>query len=97
MSIGDAAEESCQQSITIEAGWDTEGNTNGGYLMQKAAWVMADLADRSQPLSVTAHFLRPVPGGAAQVTAQVLKCGASPADLLLVAQARQLAVEPRPR
>ena len=60
---------------TIPAGWDVMGNTDGGFLMAVAARAAADAADRPDPVTVTAHFMRPV--GAADVTidTEVLRSG----------------------
>lgn len=59
----------------ILPGWDIMGNADGGYLMAVAARAAADAADRPDPVSVTAHFMRPVGAGPVSLQAEVLRSG----------------------
>jgi hypothetical protein len=59
----------------IHGGWDIGGNANGGYLMALAAAGLRQVADRPDPVSITAHYLSPGRPGEAQVTGTVLKAG----------------------
>lgn len=62
-------------AATVPPGWDIMGNVNGGYLMATAARAAADAVGRPDPVTVTAHFMRPT--GAADVTieTEVLRTG----------------------
>ena len=59
----------------IHDGWDIGGNANGGYLMALAANGLRQVADRPDPVSVTAHYLSPGRPGDALVTGEVIKAG----------------------
>ena len=48
---------------------------NGGYLMAIAARAMALVAERPDPVTLTAHFLRPAVVGPVEVTTEVVKAG----------------------
>jgi hypothetical protein len=50
-------------SAAIEPGWDIGGNANGGYLLVLAARAMAQATGSPDPVSVTAHYLRPGKAG----------------------------------
>jgi hypothetical protein len=56
-------------------GWDIEGNANGGVLLALAARAMAMETGRPDPLSVTAHYLRPVRVGPVTVKTDIVKSG----------------------
>ena len=43
----------------VHDGWDIAGNANGGYLLAIAGRAMRDASGRPDPVSVTAHYLRP--------------------------------------
>ena len=58
---------------TLASGWDIGGNANGGYLMALAANGLRQVADRPDPVSVTAHYLSPGRPGDALVTGEVIK------------------------
>ncbi len=57
------------------AGWDINDNANGGVMLAMAARAMALEAGRPDPLTVTAHYLRPVKAGPVSVQATVVKAG----------------------
>ena len=59
----------------IHAGWDINGNANGGYLLALAARHMVAVSGRPDPVSVTAHYLSPGKPGPVQVDAAVVKAG----------------------
>ncbi|MEM1089923.1 MAG: thioesterase family protein [Pseudomonadota bacterium] len=64
-----------ETSIDVPEGWDIGGNTNGGYLMLRAAKFMREQAQRAMAVTVTGHFLRPVAAGPAQLTCDEIKRG----------------------
>lgn len=59
----------------IDEGWDIGGNANGGYLLGIAARAMQHASGRPDPVSITAHYLRPGRPGPAEVTTTVVKEG----------------------
>jgi len=59
----------------IKSGWDIMGNANGGYLLSIAARAAASEAERPDPVSVTAHFLRPGKPGMVRIKTGVLRSG----------------------
>ena len=59
----------------IHAGWDINGNANGGYLMALAARHMRAVSGRPDPVSVTGHYLAPGRPGEVCVDATVVKAG----------------------
>lgn len=59
----------------VQPDWDIFGVTNGGYLMAIGARAMSAAAGDRRPVSVTAHFLRPVSAGPVQVAVDELKRG----------------------
>ncbi len=69
----------------VSAAWNIGENPNGGYLMAIALQAMRaqvaavdPLADQPDPLTLTAHFLRPgVPDAPATIDTEVLKMGRS--------------------
>lgn len=58
----------------VHPGWDIGGNANGGYLMALAARAMAEVAGRP-PLTLTAHYLRPVPAGPCSIDVVPVRAG----------------------
>jgi acyl-CoA thioesterase len=62
-------------AAVIAEGWDVLGNTNGGYLLTLAARASMEEAGRPDPVSVTAHYLRPSQAGEAEIGTTVLKEG----------------------
>lgn len=61
----------------IHDGWDIGGNANGGYLLAMAVRAMLAASERDDPLTVTAHYLRPGRPGPAHVDTEVVKAGKS--------------------
>jgi acyl-CoA thioesterase len=57
--------------------WDIFGISNGGYLMAIAARAMSEAGDGRLPVSVTAHFTRPVSAGAVTIDVDTVKVGKS--------------------
>jgi acyl-CoA thioesterase len=62
-------------SASIAEGWDIMGNADGGYLLAMTARAAADHAGRSDPISVTAHFLNPGSPGPVTVNTTVEREG----------------------
>lgn len=61
----------------IEDGWSIAGNANGGYLISIAARAMRDASGRPDPVTLTAHYLRPGRPGAVAVDVEPVKEGKS--------------------
>lgn len=61
------------------AAWNIGENANGGYAVSPVLRAMAELAEHPDPLSVTAHFLRPLrpDGRDLEITAEVVRAGRS--------------------
>lgn len=59
----------------IKPGWDIMGNANGGYLMAMAARAATTASGRPDPVSVTAHFMRPGKPGAVDIETRILRDG----------------------
>jgi len=59
----------------VHDGWDIAGNANGGYLLAIAARAMRDASGRADPVSITAHYLRPGRPGPVTVDTEVVKEG----------------------
>jgi len=59
----------------IAPGWDIMGAADGGYLMAIAARAASDAAGGLDPISVTAHFMRPGRPGPVTVDTEVLRFG----------------------
>ena len=58
--------------------WNIGANPNGGYLVAIARRALAALGPHRDPMSVTAHFLRPGSGGhSAEVHTEVVRAGRS--------------------
>ncbi|GMQ86296.1 MAG: thioesterase family protein [Acidimicrobiia bacterium] len=59
----------------VEPGWNIAGAANGGYLMALAARAMARVAERPNPVTVTAHYLNPVGPGPVTIDTDLVKTG----------------------
>lgn len=59
----------------VAPGWDIGGNANGGYLLAIAARAMAHAAGRSDPVSLTAHYLSPGKPGPLRIQTELVKAG----------------------
>lgn len=55
--------------------WDIGVNPNGGYALAIVVRAMADALDAPDPLTVTAHFLRPPDHGPADIEVDVVRAG----------------------
>lgn len=79
MSFGEASAVAAAGNGTwkgeVQADWDIFGIANGGYLMAIAARAMSEAAGGRLPVSVTAHFTRPLAAGPIEVSVQSLKVG----------------------
>lgn len=78
----------------VQPGWDIFGVTNGGYLMAIAARAMSEAAGGRLPVSLTAHFTRPVSAGAVEVSVEMVKTGRRYSTLRagVVAEAESMAL-----
>jgi acyl-coenzyme A thioesterase PaaI-like protein len=59
----------------VQPDWDIFGITDGGYLMAIAARAMSGSTEGRMPVSLSAHFLRPIQAGPVEVNVEVLKRG----------------------
>jgi len=59
----------------VHDGWDIMGNANGGYAMALVANAMRAECERPDPITITLHYLAPLPPGPITITAEVLKRG----------------------
>ena len=59
----------------VHDGWDIRGNANGGYVMALLASAMRSAANRPDPISLTLHYLAPLPPGDFEIHTQVVKQG----------------------
>ena len=59
----------------IRSGWDIGGNANGGYLLAIAARALLAETGRTDPVTVTGHYLAPGRPGPLTVGTRVLKEG----------------------
>ncbi len=60
----------------LSAGWNIGANPNGGYVLAVAGRaISAALPQHPDPLSVTAHYLRPAQPGPATITVDVARTG----------------------
>tara|TARA_E500000331_G_C17244615_1_gene708593 strand:+ start:780 stop:1583 length:804 start_codon:yes stop_codon:yes gene_type:complete len=65
-------------TLTLSDQWNIGENPNGGYLIIPALRSMQVREEHPDPLSVTAHFLRPGTGGElAQINTEILRSGRS--------------------
>ena len=59
----------------IVDGWDINGNANGGYLLALAVSAMRDACGRTDPISISAHYLAPGKAGPVTIHTDVVKTG----------------------
>lgn len=59
----------------VHDGWDIMGNANGGYAMALIAHAMRAECERPDPITITLHYLAPLPPGPVTITAEVVKRG----------------------
>ena len=62
-------------ALTLTDRWDIADRPNGGYLLASVVRAMAGDVGRPDPLTVTAHYLRPAAAGPAAVTVEVIRTG----------------------
>ncbi|MEM6710034.1 MAG: thioesterase family protein [Pseudomonadota bacterium] len=60
---------------TIAEGWDIAGNANGGYLLSLAARALSHHTERPDPVTLTAHYLRPGRPGPVSLECETVKTG----------------------
>lgn len=59
----------------VPAGWDFLGIPNGGLLSSILATVLVEAVGRPDPVTSTAHFLRPASVGPAEISVKVIRAG----------------------
>ena len=59
----------------VQPNWDIFGIANGGYLMAIAGRAMSEAAGGRMPVSLTAHFTRPVSAGPVEISVEPIKTG----------------------
>jgi acyl-CoA thioesterase len=62
-------------SATVEEGWDIAGNANGGYLLAVAGRALSAALGRTDPVTVTGHYLAPGRPGPVTTVVEVVKQG----------------------
>jgi acyl-CoA thioesterase len=62
-------------SVELTDRWNIGPNPNGGYVLAVLASVLFDAADKPDPLSLTAHYLRPASPGPGVVEVEVFRTG----------------------
>lgn len=62
-------------TAAVEPGWDVAGNAHGGVLLAIATRALAAATDRPDPVTITAHYLRPVATGPLEVATTVIRRG----------------------
>ncbi|MGA2037386.1 MAG: thioesterase family protein [Acidimicrobiales bacterium] len=70
-----AAGATSRWSAAIAEGWDIAGNANGGYLLAITARAMSAAIGRPDPITVTAHYLKPGKPGPVSVAVNITKQG----------------------
>jgi acyl-CoA thioesterase len=68
-------EDAGRYRAAIAPGWDIGGNANGGYLLGLMARALADATGRSDPVTLTGHFLSPGKPGAVSIETEVARGG----------------------
>jgi acyl-CoA thioesterase len=61
--------------VALTDRWNIGPNPNGGYVLSVIAAALFDAADKPDPLSMTAHYLRPASPGAGVVEVEVFRVG----------------------
>lgn len=59
----------------LPEGWDIMGNANGGHMMAMAATAMLSYCGRADPVTLTAHFLKPGRSGSHVIACETVKEG----------------------
>lgn len=73
-SVGPAGEAVRTYAGQVHDGWHIGPNANGGYLMAIAGRAMADATGRP-PVTLTAHYLRPVATGPCEIVVTIVRSG----------------------
>ena len=55
--------------------WNIGPNANGGYVLAVIAAALFDASDKPDPLSLTAHYLRPASPGPGRVEVEIVRTG----------------------
>lgn len=61
--------------VALTDRWNIGANPNGGYVLAVIAAALFDAADKPDPLSLTAHYLRPSSPGPGIVEVEVIRSG----------------------
>jgi acyl-CoA thioesterase len=59
----------------ISAGWNIGDNPNGGYTLAMIARALLGESGRADPLSVTAHYVRPPGPGEVEISVETVRAG----------------------
>jgi acyl-CoA thioesterase len=59
--------------VQLSDRWNIGPNPNGGYVLAVIAAALFDAADKPDPLSITAHYLRPTSPGPGRVEIEVVR------------------------
>ncbi len=70
-----AARTQTTYAAQLHSGWDIAGNANGGYLLAIAARALLQHTGRPDPITVTAHYLRPGRPGPVSIECRTIKRG----------------------
>ena len=72
--IDAASSSDARFAAIVHDGWDIGGNANGGYVLALAGRAMSEAVERT-PLTITAHYLAPVPAGPVQIDVATVRLG----------------------
>src|SRR4051794_9462107 len=61
--------------VELSDRWNIGPNPNGGYVLSVIAAALFDASDKPDPLSITAHYLRPTSPGPGRVEVEVVRTG----------------------
>jgi acyl-CoA thioesterase len=61
--------------VTLTDRWNIGPNPNGGYVLAVIAAALFDAVDKPDPLSLTAHYLRPASPGPGRVEVEIVRRG----------------------
>lgn len=65
-------------SANIPDGWDFMGVPNGGLVSSVMATALVNAVERPDPITSTAHFLRPAVPGPVVIETEIIRTGRSP-------------------
>ena len=66
---------STRWEVALTDRWNIGPNPNGGYVLGALAAALLEASDKPDPLSLTAHYLRPVSPGTAVVEVETVRTG----------------------